>query len=218
MPSDFISRLKGIPISSPQFKRLLVNGETLIFDSFSEIENQHKDLGINFLISVPFKSKDVIIGTLMLISKEKRTISEKDSQLLESISRDVGTALAKFVAEEEVTRRTNNLQLIFDVLTDMMMVIEVETGKILNANKAFVDCLGFTKDELFIKNFHELYTKKKQLNNKKITDKLLKGDLTESEINLLDKDGNEICCVVKSHKEIYNNRPVLILLLNPVEK
>ena len=37
MPVDFISRLKGIPISSPQFKRLLINGETIIFDSFSEI-------------------------------------------------------------------------------------------------------------------------------------------------------------------------------------
>ncbi|MHA1434662.1 MAG: PAS domain S-box protein [Candidatus Heimdallarchaeota archaeon] len=218
MPADFTSRLKGIPISSPQFKRLLVNGETLIFDSFSEIEEQHKDMGITFLMSVPFKSKDVIIGALMLISKEKITLTEEDSQLIEAMSRDVGTALAKFVAEDELQRGKNNLQLIFDVITDMMLVVEVDTGKILNANKAVADCLGFTKDELFHKDLRELHPKKKQSKYEKLVSKILSGDVAKSEMVLLGKGGDEFLCEVTIHKEVYDNRPALIVLIKHLEK
>ncbi|MHA1188424.1 MAG: PAS domain S-box protein [Candidatus Heimdallarchaeota archaeon] len=171
------------------------------------MEEQHKDMGISFLMSVPFKSKDAIIGTLMLISKEKITVTEEDSQLIEAISRDVGTALAKFVAEEELQRRKNNLQLIFDVLTDMMLVIEVDTGKILNANKAVAECLGFTKDELFNKNLRALQPKKMQSKYKQLVSKILSGDVTESEMVLLGKGGEEMLCEVTIHKEVYDNRP-----------
>jgi len=179
---------------------------------------QHKDMGISFLMSVPFKSKDAIIGTLMLISKEKITVTEEDSQLIEAISRDVGTALAKFVAEEELQRRKNNLQLIFDVLTDMMLVIEVDTGKILNANKAVAECLGFTKDELFNKNLRALQPKKMQSKYKQLVSKILSGDVTESEMVLLGKGGEEMLCEVTIHKEVYDNRPTLIVLIKHLEK
>ena len=153
-----------------------------------------------------------------MISKEKITVTEDDSQLIEAISRDVGTALAKFVAEEELQRRKNNLQLIFDVLTDMMLVIEVDTGKILNANKAVAECLGFTKDELFNKNLRALRPKKMPSKYKQLVSKILSGDVTESEMVLLGKGGEEMLCEVTIHKEVYDNRPALIVLIKHLEK
>ena len=169
-------------------------------------------------MSVPFMSKDITIGALMLISKEKRELKEEDSHLLEAIGRDVGTAIAKFVAEEELLRRKNNLQLIFDVLTDMMMVIEVDSGKILNANKALAECLGYTKDELFNKDLRDLHPKKMKSKFEDLVSKILSGKITKSDVVLLSKENNEISCAIAIHKEIYDNQPALIVLLRKLDE
>jgi len=218
MPADLINKLRDMPIDSNQFKKLLINGETRVIEKFADINLQHKDLGIKSLISVPFMSKQEIIGALMLISREQKEISDEDTHLLEAIARDVGTAIAKFVAEAELHNREKDLQLIFDVLTDLVLVFDSKTGKIVNTNKTIEEKLDFTKNDFSQMIIKDLHPKKLRSKYAKIYAKIENGGSLSQEIIILDKNGKELICNTTIHKEKFDNRPAHILILRVIEE
>ncbi|NHK32641.1 MAG: PAS domain S-box protein, partial [Asgard group archaeon] len=124
-----------VKLDSPQFKRLFIEGKTVVLEDFKSVGETHGKLEVKSLVSIPFFSKQKVIGALTLTSKEKRTITEEDIRILETIGRDAGTAIAKFKAEEEWDDRQESLRTIFDSLEDLLMIVDANSGQILNVNQ-----------------------------------------------------------------------------------
>ncbi len=158
MPKVLINNMATIDSNSPQFKRLFIDGESYVLENFESIE-QHSDVkGIKSIISVPFFSKNKVIGSLMLSSKESRTISKENQDILEAIGRDIGTAISKFIIEQELTAKQLSLMSIFDALIEILLVIDGKSGYLVMANKAAKEEFDLTEKISSI-SFSELLAK-----------------------------------------------------------
>jgi PAS domain S-box-containing protein len=157
MPKVLINDMGTIDTNSPQYKQLFVAGETYVLEEFESM-NQHADVGgFKSIISVPFLSKNIVIGALMLSSKEYRTISSENQGILEAIGRDIGTAITKFIVEQELLAKQLSLLTIFDALDELLLVVDDSAGHLVMANKAAKDEFGIS-DKKFVKMlFSELF-------------------------------------------------------------
>ncbi|HUU78536.1 MAG TPA: PAS domain S-box protein [candidate division Zixibacteria bacterium] len=218
VPKNLLKNIQSVGIQTPQFKRLFVDGETIILSDFKNLEESHMKLGLSSLLSVPFLSKDKIIGALMLISTPKREFTEENKKMLEAIGRDVGTVITKFKAEEEIITSERNLQSIFDALDDLLFVLDASSKQILNANKTTKRIFGFSEMELFTKTLFDLQiTGTDSSLNEKLTN-LLDGKLKRLEIPVLMRDGIKFNAEISAYKEKYAGRDAIICLIRLLDE
>jgi len=170
----------------------------------------HKGMGISMLVGVPFISKQKVIGGLILSLKEKREISKEDLSIFEAIGREMGTAIAKMQAEQEVINSEKNLQTIFDAMGDFLIVFDSETGSILNINKKVREKLGFSKRELLKKKFQELFPEDELKTMENVLQKISKGKLKEAPLILESKAGEKFVDTYTFNRAKYTNRTVII--------
>ncbi|NHJ39203.1 MAG: PAS domain S-box protein [Asgard group archaeon] len=148
MSSQFISEAKTLAVTNKAFKNLFLNGKSIFVDEYQQRSEGHKNMGIHTLIGVPFFSKQKVIGGLFLSKKEKSSITKDDLNTLESIGREMGTAIAKMQAEEELIISQKHLQNIFDSLDEFLIIFDSQTGQILNVNRKAQNDLGYIQKSL----------------------------------------------------------------------
>ncbi|MHA1121252.1 MAG: PAS domain S-box protein [Candidatus Heimdallarchaeota archaeon] len=214
LSNQFVTDAKELPIANKSFKKLFVDGKTIFVEDYMKMSEGHKGLGISTLIGVPFFSKQKVIGGLILSLKEKRTISKDDLSIFEAIGREMGTAIAKLRAEEEVISSEANLQTIFDAIEDFLIVFDSKSGAILNINKGVRKKLGYTKRELLKKKFTDLFPKDEAKTMENLLDKVVKGKLKEGPLILESKTGDKMVDTYVFYRAKYTDRTVIIARCN----
>ncbi|MHA1739287.1 MAG: GAF domain-containing protein, partial [Candidatus Heimdallarchaeota archaeon] len=179
MSSQFTQTGKNLPLSSGPFKKLFKDGESISATDYMAKSEGHMNFGINVLIAVPFFSQQKVIGCLLLSSKEKRDIDSNDMAILEAMGREIGIAIAKLKAEEELLISEENLQRIFDVLEGSFIIFDHDSGQILKLNETLQMKLGFNKMEFskmtFFDLVHESQKAELELHFERIKQEPLKG-------------------------------------------
>ena len=199
------------------FKQILVDGETMVLTDDKELESIHSVLGFKTIISLPFYSKQKIIGALVLVSKIEKEFTNGDKKILEAIGRDVGTGIVKFKMEEELIDQQRNLQAIFDAMDQLIFVFEVKTGLILNANKTAKNILGLSDEELSSKTFNELSINHTNNRFKERVKELFAGKISKFKMPLELKDGISLKGEVSAHKEKYAGHDAIICLIQLID-
>ncbi len=210
LSTQFTAEAKTLHIKNKSFKKLFMDGKTIFVEDYMKMSTGHKGLGISTLIGVPFFSKQKVIGGLILSIREKRTISNNDLSIFEAIGREMGTAIAKMQAEQEVIDSEKNLQTIFDAMEDFFIVFDSETGSILNLNKMVREKLGFTKKDLLKKKFQDLFPQEELKTMKNVLQKITKGKLKEAPLILESKTGERFVDTFTFNKAKITNRTVII--------
>jgi PAS domain S-box-containing protein len=210
LSSQFTTDAKELSIKNKSFKKLFVDGKTILVEDYMKMSDGHKRLGISTLIGVPFFSQQKVIGGLILSLKEKRTISKDDLTTFEAVGREMGTAIAKMRAEEELVNSEKNLQTIFDAMDDFFIVFDSESGVILNINKEVRSKLGFSKKELLKKKFQELFPKEESKTMENVLEKVINGKLKEAPLILETKTGEKMVDTFIFYRAKYTNRNVVI--------
>jgi len=147
-PKAFIERMETMEVGTLQYKRLFAAGESYVFEDFESVERHAEIGGIKSMISVPFFSKQKVIGAVILTSKEQRIISNENQSILEAIGRDIGTAIAKFVAEQELLTKQLSLMTIFDALHEVLLVVDSKSGHLVMANKVAKEKFGLSDKKI----------------------------------------------------------------------
>lgn len=156
MSNQFITGAKSLAITNKSFKNLFVNGKSIFVDNYQQRSEGHENMGIYILVGVPFFSKQKVIGGLFLSTKEKSSITKDDLTTLEAIGREMGTAIAKMYAEEELMSSQKHLQNIFDSLEEFLIVFDSNSGQILNVNKKALELLGYAHRSLLQMTFFDI--------------------------------------------------------------
>ena len=179
MSSQFTESAKTLPLSGNPFAKLFNDGKSIFVSDYMKKSEGHMSYGLNVLIAVPFFSQQKVIGCLVLGSKEKREIEQDDMTILEAMGREIGIAIAKLKAEEELLISEENLQKIFDVLEGSFIIFDHDSGKILKLNETLQMKLGFNKMEFskmtFFDLVHESQKAELELHFERIKQEPLKG-------------------------------------------
>ncbi|MHA1629694.1 MAG: PAS domain S-box protein [Candidatus Heimdallarchaeota archaeon] len=189
MSANFIREAKVLKIKSAPFKELFVAGRTIYVDNFMAKSEGHQQFGIQTLIGVPFFSKQVVIGGLLLSSKERRSLAKDELMTLEAIGREMGTALAKMQAEEELQSSQKYLQTIFNALENYILVFNKETNQILNVNIKFQEKLGYDLSKLLTMDIATITTEKTQKLLKNTLKSLRDGESKTMPLDFITQDG-----------------------------
>ncbi|NHJ39254.1 MAG: MEKHLA domain-containing protein, partial [Asgard group archaeon] len=209
--------IENVKLDSPQFRRLFLDGKTVVLEDFKSIEASHGQLEIKSLISIPFFSKQKVIGALTLASKDKRLITDEDVRILEAIGRDAGTAIAKFKAEEDWVLRQESLKTIFDTLEDLIIIVDADSGLILNINQKVEDLLGLTKKKILKMNIKEIHPKKDQDAHLKLM-QAIKKKKNIFQMTLTNNNNEKIDFKVTTNPLTYYKKDALIFVLHQIDK
>jgi PAS domain S-box-containing protein len=191
MSNQFISDAKSLAINNVAFKKLFINGKSIFSDNYQQKSEGHQRMGIHTLIAVPFFSKQKVMGGLFLSAKEKRTISEDDKIILETIGREMGTAISKMKAEEELMHSQELLKNIFDSLSDFFIVFDSNSGQILKVNKKALELLDYTNKSMLQMSLFKI-TKDSEEKTKKIIQDTLDGKIKTGKLILKKSSGKKL--------------------------
>ena len=122
-------------------------------------------------------------------SKERRSLAKDELMTLEAIGREMGTALAKMQAEEELQSSQKYLQTIFNALENYILVFNKETNQILNVNIKFQEKLGYDLSKLLTMDIATITTEKTQKLLKNTLKSLRDGESKTMPLDFITQDG-----------------------------
>ena len=113
--------------------------------------------GIRSTISIPLY-KDRMLGVFNLDSTGPLKYSEKDLQILLSVSKHISVALENALLFEEISKEKREWRKTFDAITDMVWI--EDTGqRIIRANQALLRKSGFSRGQVMGKPCKEVMEK-----------------------------------------------------------
>ncbi|MHA2370158.1 MAG: response regulator [Candidatus Hodarchaeales archaeon] len=111
LPKEFIEDVQAINIDEEPYRTIFVKGKPIITENYPSIAPPHRyEWGLLSLASIPLIAKDRVIGALNVASKKRRYLSNEETQILQSIGQEVGSAINRGLLEEELLFTHGQLQ------------------------------------------------------------------------------------------------------------
>ncbi len=151
---EFIHNVMHYPADSPQ-ARLARSGKPL-FTRYAELKVPARDTnmseGLRAMAVVPIRHHDGVIGCLNLASHTADEFAPYAREALETIAGQLGTSIAKLMAEEALRSSEERYRTIFERSLFWVFLHDAE-GNLLDANQTALNGVGYQKDELPGLNF-----------------------------------------------------------------
>ncbi|MDO9543356.1 MAG: PAS domain S-box protein [Kiritimatiellia bacterium] len=113
LPDDFLKKAGALKLSAANCRMLFVEGKPIFTDDYSLISSEgDAKWNMRSVARIPLVSKDKIIGALVLVNAKGHTFNENEKELLLSIGRQIGTAIAKMRSEAALIAANNELSTI----------------------------------------------------------------------------------------------------------
>ncbi|HEX2282936.1 MAG TPA: PAS domain S-box protein, partial [Thermomicrobiales bacterium] len=149
-------RLHNAPLSAlPAFTEQILRGEVVYVRSTDALEAsaavevaELRYQEIKSLVLVPMVSRDLTIGFLGFDSvREERYWSDEIIRLLTFVGQIFVNALERRRAAEELREREIQYRRIFEATSDGLVISDIDTGTVLEANPALCRMHGYEYDE-----------------------------------------------------------------------
>ncbi|MFX1277086.1 MAG: PAS domain S-box protein [Promethearchaeota archaeon] len=147
LPRDFIEKVKKVSIYESPYRNVLIDGEPVYTET---IMNKHQNLIKEYkfcaIASVPLFSRNKVIGSLNIVSKSRKIITQNEKSLLSSIGREIGTLVSKMQVEQYLIESEEKFRTLSD--QSLMGIGIAQDNKFKYVNQAYADIFGFTVEEM----------------------------------------------------------------------
>lgn len=213
-PITFITEsVRGIlGYSKDEFlKTTLCLKDILIEESLKKLEREiakFVDFDAHAFNLSPFQAKSKDNSTIWLEGHIK-PIKDKDGNIV--------SFYGYFVDITAQLETKNRLDVVFDGIADGVVLVDIETKKILKANNAFINIFGFDIFELINMSILELGPEDKKEEMLGLMQSILKKETTYAkEIELIKKDKSQIYANITANTIYFNQRHSIIALIKDI--
>lgn len=112
--------------------------------------------GIRAWASVPIMMKDTFSGLILIASKNRSSLTEKQLELIAAFANQIGVALENATLFERLRRSEERYMDLFENSPDMYHLVNRE-GTIVSCNQTEATLLGYRKEELVGQSVLKLY-------------------------------------------------------------
>ncbi len=176
--------------------------------------NGHVEL--DRFLSLPIIINNKIVATIGLANKND-DYTEDDISVISILMSGIWNILEKSQKEKETKELLERTQSMFNNHKAIMLIINPDTGKIIDANPAAIDFYGYTKDELISKSVWDLNTLGKN-EVQELMHKVINSEQNYFTFSHKLKDGQVRQVDVYSSSIAYNKNKALFSILFDVTK
>jgi PAS domain S-box-containing protein len=152
-----------IKLSQKEYN-LLVNERYKKYSSFNSLtfgliskeqsDSIKKILDIKWIVSLSIIVSEKLYGTIVLIGDSNSILPPKSFLL--AFSSITSNAISKKLSELQLTIEEKRFKEIFNLITDAILVIDINSKKIIQYNDSLLNLLGYNKTELINKTIYDL--------------------------------------------------------------
>lgn len=208
LPDDFRITVERVDKSIPLFEANFLQGEALIFDGASR-GTMVPPGPFKTLAFIPLSSKQEIIGSLVVATRESDKVTGLEKDALISIGNEIGAAISRLQAEEDRERSRSNLQTLFDGLDEMLFIMDRDCN-ILETNLAVMGHLGYPPGSLEGMNMMALMPTDRRTEAQCSLKQILDGQKSICDIPLLSAEGDLLNAETNLSLASWNGRQVLV--------
>jgi PAS domain S-box-containing protein len=132
-----------------------------ITDTLGDIDGELKELGIQFCASIPLRSKDSVLGVLVVAGEVFDMFSAKQAELMEAFGNQISVALNNAKLFDRMKRSENLYFDLFENSPDIYFSINRD-HTITGCNNTGALMLGFEKDEIIGKKFESFFVEEQR--------------------------------------------------------
>ncbi len=115
------------------------------------------DMVVQARAMIPIAHEGAIVGWLVAKSHARSELSALSRGALETVAAQIGSVIVRVQAQEGLAASRSQLKALFDSLKDFLFIIDFR-GCILEANRAAIKSLGYTRQELRAKRIAEVFS------------------------------------------------------------
>jgi PAS domain S-box-containing protein len=197
-----------------------------IFNVCNDIENDPKmapwrkealERGYRSLAAFPFALDSRNAGVITLYASEPGFFSDRIIRLLDEQSGDISFALVtmeheeqRIAAENDLKRSELQYRRLFETAQDAILIIDGDTGKIIDANKFILDMLGYPLEYFAGKHLWELgFLKDRSLSEKAFAELEIDGYIRYDDLPLETKQGKAISVEFVSNVYLVGDKRII---------
>ena len=193
LSEDFVRDHTSYTMDSPQ-ARLVLAGNP-VYGGFGELAPdktpEEKRESVRGLAVIPIKFEGKVIGGLNIASKTSPEFPERIHGPIEVIAQQIGLAISRIYAKNELFASKQNFQLLFNTIDDFLFILDAE-GKIVTTNPVVKKRLGFTEEELRQMHLLGVHPPERRDEAGFIVGEMLAGRAAYCPVPLCTKDGELI--------------------------
>lgn len=215
VPTTLLSRIKTILIPLKPITMSTLEGDlsrVLFTDLYPGLD---LPTGISSVYPVPLLSGMEVSGELHLYLSRDQDTDTVLPEILPSIGRELGAAIARIRAQEELKGSEANLQTLFQSITDMVFVIRTD-GQITAINDAVRISLGLSEEMLVGANMNVLPDKGEICIHS--LEELISSDQCCGKIVLTRTDGTTLTGEVRITSGIWNGVDVRFCVVRDISE
>ena len=160
---------------------------------------------------LPVLHKDKIIACINIGSHRNEDIPIPIRKALETVTAQIGAALAHISAIEELRENERQLSTLFDAVSVMIIVFDLE-GTIIRANETALRRLGYTLDQLIGRDFCSLHPPEVVEKARETFTGIMKGEENTCHLPLQASDGTHIKIEARIARSKWGEQPVLMCM------
>ena len=159
-------------------------------DQFDEIVTEEP---LRSDIVVPLTLRDELIGTLNVGSYRPRAFSGTDLEVLENLGKFASLAIEHTMLRLEAQELGERYRTLQENANDIILIIDRNTGKLVEANRKSENVLGYMREKLVKKSYFELFAQEDQYQARRdFINILSQKSMTFVDRRMVGKDGNVI--------------------------
>ena len=147
LPEDFIKKAGVLQTSAANYRMLFVEGNPIFSDNYSLTSSEHSaKWNIRSVARIPLVSKDKVIGAMALINSKGHTFNNNEKELLLSIGRQIGTAIAKMRSETALRESERKYRTITE--QSLVGIHIIKDALMIFINDGWTKITGYNADEV----------------------------------------------------------------------
>lgn len=157
---DIIKKIDMVRLGESISGMAAMKEDVVVVEDISEVSSPYaetaKALGLKCLLSIPLKSKEVLIGTLSIGSRFKRDIHPANIKMLNSISSLLGIAIERSGEFDRIEEEKFEWETAVSFIKDIISIHDTH-WRIKKVNPAFLKHFGMKEHEVLGKHCYEVF-------------------------------------------------------------
>ena len=155
-----------------------------------------------------------LVGVMALFAR--RPLADDTLEALASVADVLAQGIQRKRAEQDLTESRERYRAVVEQATDGIYILDTKNGRIVEANPALGEMLGYTAEELRETNIHDIVAHPPEEVDSNFERTLAEGRLFIGERNYRRKDGSLVDVEVSASMIHFSNKEVVCVLVRDV--